>query len=498
MALQARRRPTEQRPCPTITVTMDTGDFKEGQKLSTWPAVVAYHKAMVPEAKADDEQVRAVVLANPADNADSENARIEAIEALGTEPIEDVTAPLSSMIEGQEASDYQRLGALLGPSFDEHADKMVGKGKEDFDGSTMVIADDILEADRKSKGAFFKQNMALVPFAFPIGYTNKEGVPNPKALPSGSNDIPDRFPYERNGKTVYGSRVASIVSGTKYGSKLRNCAAALERVVKSANSENKATVQPLSEAEATALASQLATIDARLADADVTDEATAQMCLERINKRMGDTVRKFGQAWQLNRQLELMKEAGDKLHGDLKVMWRSKVDAIRHTSKAPLSIWYAYEEPGGTTATPSAIPKLSIGTFVRWDIAKALATHKDGTDFIADLKKTVERKQPEKDKTLVNPNALSQQQVVDVMGGLFKWLKEPANDQVFWETMHDKDLGIANRSLLSLLWNQVNRQYVRMKSDIERDNRELDRQRTAHQTQADKENEAMDREGKAA
>jgi hypothetical protein len=77
--------------------------------------------------------------------------------------------------------------------------------------------------------------------------------------------------------------------------------APLERGIKEqTEKENKEA--PLTSDELSALKAQLVSIDTRLETTDLSKLSNLEMCLERLNKRTNNTMRKLGQAWQFVRQ----------------------------------------------------------------------------------------------------------------------------------------------------------------------------------------------------
>jgi len=390
------------------------------------------------------------------------------------------------------AAEYVRLGEMLNGEFDKHADQMVGKAKEDFDGSSMVLREDIAAADKKAKGKFFL--VTLIPGSYPIGHTDKYGQPHPKALPSGSNDVSDRFYIEKNGKTsASGSRIAAIVSGTGIGRKYKSCAAALERVVKTADPENKSKLQPLTTEERAAVISHLVTIDQHLGDLKWDNMNSVQSTLERLNARFTTLCTRFAQGWALERQIRIVKDL-DLQGGTFAWGWRSNVAAIRHASRAPLYLTYSYREEGAETDTASPLyKKLSVGTFCRFNVSKAVKEHKAGTDFLVDLRNTIKRNTEDQRRKQVNVYAPGVTDVEAMLGSVREFLKNPINKQAFWDWMQGDD-GEANRYLVVSASQAIEREALMVKSQVDKD---LAKKRQAQAAKLAAEDEAMAKEGKS-
>jgi hypothetical protein len=74
-----------------VTVTMDTGEYKQGQSLTSREAILGYHRAMVPKTKADDSQLWSIITSVKGDNFDAELERIGKIESFARNPLGAVT-----------------------------------------------------------------------------------------------------------------------------------------------------------------------------------------------------------------------------------------------------------------------------------------------------------------------------------------------------------------------------------------------------------------------
>src|SRR5262249_38596067 len=93
-----------------VTVSMDTGEYKTGQILRSREAILRYHRAMVPNTKADENQLWSVITSVKGDDFDAELERIKKIENLEKVPLQDVNPSATAQVGKQLRS---ILGWLL-------------------------------------------------------------------------------------------------------------------------------------------------------------------------------------------------------------------------------------------------------------------------------------------------------------------------------------------------------------------------------------------------
>jgi hypothetical protein len=92
-----------------VTVSMDTGEYKTGQILRSREAILRYHRAMVPNTKADENQLWSVITSVKGDDFDAELERIKKIEDLEKVPLQDIKPSARAQV-GKKPSATAQVG----------------------------------------------------------------------------------------------------------------------------------------------------------------------------------------------------------------------------------------------------------------------------------------------------------------------------------------------------------------------------------------------------